>query len=155
MDTGRAGPRIAVFGELDALIIPAHPECDPKTGAVHACGHHCQSAALLGVAALQAPGVLDGLSGSIRRIAVPAKESEELDFRKQLKQQGVTHHLTGKPEFMTRGALDGVDIAMGAQVILEDQHGYAPLTMDPMPKELLYQIGTEILGEDNLHFNNF
>ena len=88
IDTGRPGPCIAVFGELDALIVPAHPECDPETGAVHACGHHCQSAALLGVAAaLKAPGVLDGLSGSVRLIAVPAEESEELDFRRQLNRE--------------------------------------------------------------------
>ena len=275
VDTGRPGPRIAVFGELDALLVPAHPECDPETGAVHACGHHCQSAAMLGVAAaLKAPGALDGLSGSVRLIAVPAEESEELDFRKQLKKQGVIRYLTGKPEFMARGALDNVDMAMmvhtavdetglicgagsngvilkeatflgvgahsagsphmginalyaancglqaanslretfpdddhirfhpiitkggdaistisdrvvvesyiaassleaiarenrkvnrafagaaaamGAQVRLEDQHGYAPLVMDPTLKELFYQVGAEILGEDRLTFNN-
>ena len=275
VDTGRPGPRIALFGELDALIIPAHPECDPETGVVHACGHHCQSAALLGVAAaLKMPGVLDGLCGSIRLIAVPAEESEELDFRKQLKKQGVIRYLTGKPEFMSRGALDGVDMAiiihtavdetglvcgagsngvilkeatfwgvgahsagsphmginalhaatcalhatgalretfpdgdhvrfhpiitkggdaistipdrvvvesyiaassleaiarenlkinrafagaaaaMGAKVTLEDQHGYAPMSDDPTLKALLYQVGVEILGEENLHFNS-
>ena len=275
VDTGRPGPRIAVFGELDALLVPAHPECDPETGAVHACGHHCQSAAMLGVAAaLKAPGALDGLSGSVRLIAVPAEESEELDFRKQLKKQGVIRYLTGKPEFMARGALDNVDMAMmvhtavdetglicgagsngvilkeatflgvgahsagsphmginalyaancglqaanslretfpdddhirfhpiitkggdaistisdrvvvesyiaassleaiarenrkvnrafagaaaamGAQVRLEDQHGYAPLVMDPTLKELFDQVGAEILGEDRLTFNN-
>ena len=113
VDTGRPGPCIAVFGELDALIIPAHPACDSQTGAVHACGHHCQSAALLGVAAaLKTPGVLDNLSGTIRLIAVPAEESEELDFRKQLKKQGVIRYLTGKQEFMARGVLDGVDISI-------------------------------------------
>ena len=50
-DTGRPGPRIAIFGELDALLIPTHPECDKTTGAVHSCGHNAQCAALLGVAA--------------------------------------------------------------------------------------------------------
>ena len=66
VDTGRPGPCVAVFGEMDSLIIPTHPECDPETGAVHACGHHCQSAALLGIAiGLKAPGALDGLSGRI------------------------------------------------------------------------------------------
>ena len=112
IDTGRPGPRIAVFGEMDSLIIPSHPECDPETGAVHACGHHCQCAALLGVAAaLKAPGALDNLSGSIRLIAVPAEELIEINFRKQLKEQGVIRYLGGKQEFMYRGALDGVDIS--------------------------------------------
>ena len=112
VDTGRPGPCVAVFGELDSLIIPTHPECDPETGAVHACGHHCQSAALLGGAAgLAAPGALEGLCGKIRLIAVPAEEGIELGWRKQLREQGVIRYLTGKPEFMYRGVLDGVDMA--------------------------------------------
>ena len=113
VDTGRPGPRIAVFGEMDSLIVPTHPECDPETGAVHACGHHCQSAALLGVAAaLKAPGALDNLSGSIRLIVVPAEELIELGYRKQLKEQGVIRYFGGKQEFMARGVLDNVDIAI-------------------------------------------
>jgi len=112
IDTGRPGPRIAVFGEMDSLIIPTHPECDPETGYVHACGHHCQCAALLGVAAgLKAEGALDGLCGSIRLIAVPAEELIEISYRKQLKEQGVIRYFGGKQEFMYRGVLDGVDIS--------------------------------------------
>ena len=276
VDTGRPGPRIAVFGEMDSLIIPAHPECDPETGAVHSCGHHCQSAALLGIAAaLKTPSVLDGLSGSIRLIAVPAEEGIELGFRRQLKEQGIIRYFCGKQEFMARGALDGVDIAMmvhtsnepvtlscclgangciikeasfvgvsahaagsphlgvnalyaaqcgmqavnnlretfpeadkirfhpiitkggdavnaipdrvvvesylrasslkalfrenpkvnrafagaaaamGAKVQLWDHHGYAPLTMDPTLRELLYQVGVELHLEDGMDFNSF
>jgi metal-dependent amidase/aminoacylase/carboxypeptidase family protein len=40
LDTGRPGPEILIMGELDSLICPNHPESDPKTGYVHACGHH-------------------------------------------------------------------------------------------------------------------
>ena len=113
VDTGRPGPFIAVFGEMDSLIIPSHPECDPETGAVHACGHHCQSAALLGLAAaLKEPGVLDGLCGKIRLIAVPAEEGIEIEYRLGLKKEGIIKYMCGKPEFMHRGYLDGVDIAM-------------------------------------------
>lgn len=113
IDTGRPGPTIAIFGELDSLIIPTHPECDPETGAVHACGHHCQSAALLGVAiAFKAPHALDDLCGKIRLIAVPAEEAIELEFRKELRRQGIIHYLAGKIEFLYRGYLDGVDMAM-------------------------------------------
>lgn len=43
-------PNIAVIGELDALLIPEHPESDPKTGAVHSCGHNAQMANMIGVA---------------------------------------------------------------------------------------------------------
>jgi metal-dependent amidase/aminoacylase/carboxypeptidase family protein len=49
IDTGREGPEILVMGELDSVICPSHPDADPVTGAVHACGHHAQCAALLGV----------------------------------------------------------------------------------------------------------
>ena len=75
VDTGRPGPKVVVFGELDALPCPGHPLADPVTGAAHACGHNCQCAALLGVAAaLTEKGVLDEMSGSIRLFAVPAEE---------------------------------------------------------------------------------
>ena len=42
----RAGPTVAVLGELDAVVCPGHPQADPSTGAAHACGHHGQIAAL-------------------------------------------------------------------------------------------------------------
>ena len=57
LDTGRPGPTVLVMGELDALICESHPDADPETGAVHSCGHCCQAAGLLGVAAaLKEPG---------------------------------------------------------------------------------------------------
>ncbi len=112
IDTGRPGPTIGVFGEMDSLIIHSHPECDPETGAVHACGHHCQSAALLGVAiGLKAPGALDGLSGKIRLMAVPAEEGIEVEFRRELKEKGIIEFFSGKMEFLRRGFLDDVDVA--------------------------------------------
>ncbi len=113
VETGKPGPKIAVFGELDSLIVPTHPECDKETGAVHACAHNCQSAALLGIAAaLKEPGALEGLCGSIRLIAVPAEEMIEIGFRRQLRDAGTIRYLTGKLEFLYRGILDGVDLAM-------------------------------------------
>ena len=113
LDTGRPGPCVAVFGELDALVVESHPECDKETGAVHSCGHCCQAAGLLGLAAaLKEPGALDGLSGTIRLIAVPAEELIEVDFREGLRREGTIKYYGGKTEFMHRGLLDGVDLAM-------------------------------------------
>lgn len=112
VDTGKEGPTVAVFGELDALINRSHPECDPETGAVHSCGHCCQSAALLGLAAaLKEPGALDGLCGKILLVAVPAEELIEVEYRQQLRKDGIIRYMGGKPEFMYRGLLDGVDMA--------------------------------------------
>lgn len=112
LDTGVEGPTVAVFGELDALINREHPQCDPQTGAVHCCGHAAQAAALLGLAAaLKEPGALDGLSGKILLVAVPAEELIEVEYRQKLREQGIIRYFGGKPEFMRRGLLDGVDIA--------------------------------------------
>lgn len=112
LDTGRPGPLVLVLGELDALICRTHPECDPQTGAVHCCGHACQVAALLGLAAaLKVPGALDGLCGTIRLMAVPAEELIEVEYREQLRQKGIIRYYGGKVEFMHRGFMDGVDVA--------------------------------------------
>ena len=112
IDTGRSGPGVLILGEMDALIIPEHPEADPKTGTVHACGHHAQSAALYGVAcALKEPQILERLCGVIRLCAVPAEELIELSFREELIEKGILHYLTGKAEYLYRGYFDGMDIA--------------------------------------------
>lgn len=113
LDTGKPGPKIAILGELDSLIVGNHPCADPVTSAVHACGHHAQSAILLGVAAaMKEPGALDGLCGSIRFMSVPAEELIELGFREGLRKQGIIKYFGGKVEFISRGYFDGVDMAM-------------------------------------------
>lgn len=112
VDTGRKGPEILILAELDSLICPNHPESDPKTGAVHSCGHHAQCAALLGVAAaLKNPTVLDRLCGKIRLCAVPAEELIEIEFRTELKNKGIVRYYGGKGEFLSRGYFDGIDLA--------------------------------------------
>ena len=79
----------------------------------HCCGHNAQSAALLGIAAaLKQPHALDGLCGSIRLVVVPAEEMIQLAFREELRQKGIIKYNGGKTEFMYRGLLDGVDMAM-------------------------------------------
>lgn len=112
LDTGRPGPKVLILGEMDSLIIPTHPNARKDTGCVHACGHHCQSAALLGIAAaLKEPGALDGLSGSVRLMAVPAEEVVEFEFRDEMRKQGIIKYLGGKQEFLSRGYMKGCDLA--------------------------------------------
>ncbi len=112
VDTGVPGPTVLILGELDSVLCPEHPDCDPVTGAVHACGHHAQGAALLGIAgALKEPGVLDGLCGRIKLCAVPAEELLEIEFRGELKEKGVIRYFGGKGEFLSRGYFDDVDLA--------------------------------------------
>ena len=112
VDTGREGPEVLILAEMDSLICPNHKECDPKTGYVHACGHHAQCAAMLGIAgALRDESVLSMLSGRVRLCVVPAEELIEIEYRTELKKQGVIKHFGGKSEFLYRGYFDGVDIA--------------------------------------------
>ena len=111
IDTGRPGPTLCIMAELDALDNANHPEA--VNGMAHACGHNCQAAGLLGVAAgLAAPGALDGLSGRIRLMMVPAEELIQIPFRESLIKQGIIHYLGGKSEFIYRGYLEGVDLAI-------------------------------------------
>ena len=112
IDTGKPGPCVLVMAEMDSLIIPGHPEAQEGTGYVHACGHHTQGAALLGLAAaLTEPGILNGLSGSIRLCCVPAEELIETTWREELRKKGVIRFFGGKIEFMYRGLFDGADLA--------------------------------------------
>ena len=112
LDTGKPGPTLLILGELDSIICPTHPESNTQTGAVHSCGHHAQCAALLGVAAaLKEPNALDGLSGKIKLCAVPAEELLEIEYRNELMAKGVIKYYGGKPEFLSRGYFDDVDLA--------------------------------------------
>ena len=112
IDTGKAGPKILIFSELDGLMVPDHPHANPKTGAAHACGHHAQCAALYGVAAaLKEPNMLDGLVGSIRLCVVPAEEGIRNDFLKELREKGIVRYSGGKREFYARGYFDDCDLA--------------------------------------------
>ena len=113
LDTGKKGPQIAVMGELDAVICREHPDADPKTGAVHACGHNIQTAAMLGVAfGLNDQSVLDQLAGQIEFMAVPAEEYVEIEYRLDLKENGEISYLGGKQEMIKRGHFDDIDISM-------------------------------------------
>ena len=110
---GKPGPRVAVMGELDGLIVPLHANAVPETGAAHACGHNGQLAAMLGVGiGLIRSGVLQELAGSIALMAVPAEEYVEIEYRASLRDEGKIEFLAGKQELIRLGELDDVDLAM-------------------------------------------
>ena len=126
LDTGHPGPTLCIMAELDALEIPNHPEA--VNGMAHSCGHHAQCAALLGTAAaLRQSGALDGLSGRIRLMAVPAEELIQFSFREELRAKGVIHYTGGKAEFMYRGFFDGVDLALMAHAANTPDRDFACL----------------------------
>lgn len=111
--SGRPGPTLALLGELDALLVPAHPDADPETGAVHACGHHAQVAGMLGCAmGMKDAGIMDELCGNLAFIAVPAEEFLEVGYRLSLVREGKIVYCGGKPEMIRLGVFDDVDLAM-------------------------------------------
>lgn len=126
LDTGRPGPCLCIMAELDSLIVPDHPDANPETGAVHACGHHAQCSAILGVAAaLKAPGALDEMSGKIRIAVVPAEELIEIGYRESLRNEGTIKYFGGKVEFLYRGLLDGVDLIFMVHTSPSNPGGFA------------------------------
>lgn len=123
IDTGKDGPVVAILGELDALIVPTSIGSVQETCVLHACGHHCQISALLGVAgALSEPKILSELCGKIRIVAVPAEELIELSERTKMREEGKIRYLSGKSEFMRRGFFNDVDIA----IMIHTERGETP-----------------------------
>ena len=108
---GSAGPTVTILGELDSLLCWEHPDRDPRTGAVHACGHNAQIAMMLG-AGLALREVAPHLAGRIALMAVPAEEYVELEERLAFREQGQLEFLGGKAEMVRLGAFDDVDVAM-------------------------------------------
>ncbi len=111
-DTGKPGATILILAELDALYCAQHPECDKQTGAVHCCGHNVQCASILGIAAaIREKSLNQNLSGKIKFAVVPAEEGIELSYRNTLIEQGKIKFTSGKPECISRGLLNDVDLA--------------------------------------------
>ncbi|RCW60365.1 MULTISPECIES: amidohydrolase [Halanaerobium] len=107
------GPKIAVLGELDAITCAEHPDSNPETKAVHACGHNIQLGVMYGVAAaLKKAGVESELAGSLNFITTPAEEFVELEYRDQLKEAGEISYFGGKQELVKRGVFGDVDISI-------------------------------------------
>lgn len=140
LDTGREGPELLILGELDSLICSDHPDADKETGAVHCCGHAAQCAALVGIAAaLKEPGALDGMSGRIRLCAVPAEELIEIEYRTELKRQGIIKYMGGKPEFLYRGYFDGVDLAFMVHTTSGDSFAVNTGNVGCVAKKIIYK----------------
>ncbi|MEE8046311.1 MAG: amidohydrolase, partial [Dehalococcoidia bacterium] len=127
VDTGRPGPHVAIFGELDSLIVPEHRVADPETGAAHVCGHNIQIGNMLAAAVgLSKPEVLETLSGSISFMAVPAEEYIEIEYREGLRDSGDLEFLAGKQEFIRLGELDDVDISLLTHATPTEQRSLKP-----------------------------
>lgn len=105
--------RVAIMGELDAILVADHPDADPVTGAVHACGHNAQLASVAAIAyALHDTGLMKYLDGDIVLMGVPAEEFVEITYRHKLREEGKLWFLSGKQEFIRLGEFDNIDISV-------------------------------------------
>jgi len=106
-------PSVALMGELDAFLCREHPDAVPDTGAVHACGHHAQVAAMLGAAlGLVGSDALAHLAGDVVLMAVPAEEYVEIEERLRMREAGQIEFLVGKTELLRLGAFDDVEATL-------------------------------------------
>lgn len=121
--------RVAVMGELDAVVVPGHVAADPVTGAAHCCGHHAMIAGIAGVAcAFADTDIMNDLSGDVVVMAVPAEEYVEIEYRNQLKNEGKISLLGGKQEFIALGVMDDIDMMiMQHTMATEGEETYSPI----------------------------
>jgi len=107
------GPTISVMGELDSVLCYNHPYADKTTGAVHACGHNAQIAAMLGMAiAFVDTKIMSKLPGTISFMAVPAEEYVEIEYRLRLRDEGKLKFLGGKQEFIRLGKMNSIEMTV-------------------------------------------
>ncbi len=107
------GPHICIIGELDAVPCATHPFADKESGAAHACGHNVQLTTMIGAAiGLKKSGALEKFPGKVSFFAVPAEEYIDLDYRRNLREQGKIKYFGGKQQLVYEGAFDDIDIAM-------------------------------------------
>ncbi|MWN90332.1 amidohydrolase [Gilliamella sp. Pra-s65] len=104
---------IAIIGELDAIICADHPAADETSGAAHCCGHNAQIANMMAVTmGLIDSGAMQFLAGDVVPFAVPAEEYVEITYRNRLIEEGKINYIGGKPELISRGEFDDVDMAL-------------------------------------------
>ena len=103
--------RVAVIGEMDAVLCSSHPTADTVSGAAHACGHNAQIATMLGCA-FGLSAIASELDGDVCFFSVPAEEFVEVEYRSRLRDQGKIGLFGGKQELIRLGEFDNIDMAM-------------------------------------------
>lgn len=111
---------LAFIAELDAVYSPSHFNSDQGSGAAHNCGHFTQVAIALALYEyyIKTQAHLE-YSYNLCFIFIPAEEYLDLDFRRDLRERGEITYLGGKPEAMSLGVFDDIDLALSVHSIGE------------------------------------
>ena len=107
-EEGKPRRRIALRTDMDALPVLEQtklPFASRNEGVMHACGHDCHMAMMLGAAHLLL-GIRDQLHGEVRVLFQPAEEIS-----------------VGSRKMIAEGALDGVDTIYAAHIWSEVEAG--------------------------------
>lgn len=119
-ERGEGSPIVAIRADMDALPIQDAkdvPYASQVPGVMHACGHDCHVAILLGVATLLAE---ETFPGTVRLLFQPSEEAAD--------DEGVS----GAPRMIEDGAIEGVDAAIALHVDAESEVGDIVLDSGPV-----------------------
>ncbi len=106
-ERGEGSPIVAIRADMDALPIQETDEVEYASqtpGLMHACGHDCHVAILLGVATLLAE---ETFPGTVRLLFQPSEEMSD--------EEGIS----GAPRMIEDGAMEGVDAVFALHVDAE------------------------------------
>jgi amidohydrolase len=106
-ERGEGSPIVAIRADMDALPIQETNKVDYASqtpGLMHACGHDCHVAILLGVATLLAE---EQFPGTVRLLFQPSEEMAD--------EEGIS----GAPRMVEDGAMEGVDAVLALHVDAE------------------------------------
>lgn len=121
---GHGKPHIGLMAELDAIVTPGHRCATNEDKAAHSCGHSTQCAIMLAtLLAIKESQLLDKYSGTITLFFTPAEEFVDLDYRKNLIQEGKISYLSGKENMLSQHLFDEVDCIIHLHGMGE-YHGY-------------------------------